>query len=221
MIGRTGPGARRLLPVAALLVALPLALAAHRIRPAAFGDLVTPRPAAAAPAPHLLEGRAVTARRWTYTRTGSSPLAARAFADHAVVLWEDGLVTDSSLRGGRVRWHRAIPGAAGWLARPEGRGGQGVLQPLGRDGRMIAVVTPQRIAGYRAADGDLRWVLPARPGCAFQPSRAVLRGSAAVVAQPCADPRAAWTSELIAVDGLGRVAPDRTPLGNKRLATPR
>lgn len=215
------PRVRRFLPIAVLLVVLPLAVAAHRARAAAYGDLVTPRPAAAEQAPRLLDGRAVTEHRWTYTRTGGSPLAARAFADHVVVLWDDGLVTDSSLPGGAVRWHRAIPEAAGWLARPEGRRGDGVLQPLDRDGGMIAVVTPHRIAGYRAADGDLRWVLPARHGCAFQPSRALPRGSAVVVAQPCADHRAAWTSELIAVDSLGRVAPGRTPLGNKRLATPR
>jgi hypothetical protein len=33
-----------------------------------------------------------------------------------------------------------------------------------------------------------------------------------LVAQPCAD--AAWTGQLVALDHLGRITPDRTPLGN-------
>jgi hypothetical protein len=80
---------------------------------------------------------------------------------------------------------------------------------------MLAVVTPRRIAAYRVADGDLRWVLPARRGCAFAPARAVLHGTALLVAQPC-PVSDSWTAEIIAVDDLGRITPHRTPLGNER-----
>lgn len=78
---------------------------------------------------------------------------------------------------------------------------------------MLAVVTPQRVAAYRTADGDLRWVLPAAPGCAFEPYRYARRSTALLIAQPCRD-AVAWTEQMVAVDGLGRIVPDRTPLGN-------
>jgi hypothetical protein len=80
---------------------------------------------------------------------------------------------------------------------------------------MLAVVTPGRIAAYRTADGDLRWVLPAHGGCAFVPERAVRRGGALLLAQPCAAGEP-WTAQIIGVDDLGRITPSRTPLGNER-----
>ncbi|WP_369245654.1 hypothetical protein [Streptomyces sp. R41] len=149
--------------------------------------------------------------RWTYTREDRRPLAVVPARGDAIALWDDGLVT-ATVRGdgSAVRWHRALPGAAPWLAAHRGNG---VLRTLGA--RMLAVVTPQRIAAYRIADGDLRWVLPARPGCAFAPARAVRDRTALLIAQPCAATDI-WTDEIVAVDDLGRITPDRTPLGNER-----
>ncbi|MGW5865638.1 hypothetical protein ACWFRJ_26045 [Streptomyces sp. NPDC055239] len=220
---RRGP--RIALPVVLGLLALPLITAAHHSRPAPYGDHVTvhARVDAGTAAPALrTTGRAVEAYdrttgrpRWTYRREGARPLALLPVPGHAVALWNDGLVTDTARAdGSAVRWHRAIPDSAPWLRTPAARGAAGVLQPLDPRGRMLAVVTPQRIAAYRSADGDLRWVLPAEPGCAFEPARAVRHREALLVAQPCEDAATPWTSQLIAVDDLGRIVPRRTPLGN-------
>ncbi|MFD4508993.1 hypothetical protein [Streptomyces sp. NPDC058457] len=182
---------------------------AHQIRPAPYGDRLTPGP----PAPtarargdvvEAYDGRTL---RWRYARVGRRPLSVLPTRGHAFTVWDDGLVTDTD--GRSVRWHRALPAATDWL---RDRGGTGVLRPLGRG--ILAVVTPARIAAYRTADGDLRWVLPARAGCAFRPERAVRHGPALLVAQPCA--HGAWTAQLVAVDDLGGIAPHRTPLGNDR-----
>ncbi|GAA3793450.1 hypothetical protein GCM10022403_029330 [Streptomyces coacervatus] len=176
----------RLLPAAlALLVAVPVLAAVHAARPAPYGDRFT--------------------AHGHYVRDGRRPLAVLPADGYPVTLWDDGLVTADD--GASVRWHRALPAADDWLP---ARGGTGVLRPVGRG--ILAVVTPPRITGYRIADGDLRWVVPAREGCAFAPERAVRHAGALIVAQPC--PTAAWTSQLIAVDDLGRITPHRTPLGN-------
>ncbi|MFJ8823555.1 hypothetical protein ACIREE_17385 [Streptomyces sp. NPDC102467] len=212
-------------PLAAALLVLPLIAAAHHVRPAPFGDHLTRYARVAAdPAPGALRlrtrGAAVeaydTAVRWRHTREGRRPLAVLAAPGQALALWSDGMVTDTEGAQGRtVRWHRAIPGAAAWLRTPGAHDGAGVLQPLDPGGRMLAVITPHRIAAYRAADGDLRWVLPARAGCAFEPATYVRRASALLVAQPCADDTVAWSERIVAVDGLGRIVPRRTPLGNE------
>ncbi|MFI6871846.1 hypothetical protein ACIBL6_00250 [Streptomyces sp. NPDC050400] len=209
------------LPVLLALLALPLAAAAHHVRPTPYGDhLVRVADRPGGPAPRLrTRGAAVeaydTVTRWRHTRAGRRPLAVSAAPGQAFALWSDGLVTDTERADGRsVRWHRAIPDAAAWLRTPGARGGAGVLQPLDPGARMLAVVTPQRIAGYRTEDGDLRWVLPAREGCVFEPASFVRRGGVLLVAQPCTDPAIAWSERIIAVDGLGRVVPGRTPLGN-------
>lgn len=219
-------GSRLALPVVLGLLALPLITAAHHSRPAPFGDHLTvhARVDGGAPAPELrTEGRAVQAYdpatgrpRWTYSREGERPLALLPVPGHAVALWSDGMVTDTvRADGSAVRWHRAIPDGASWLRSPAARGAAGVLQPLDPRGRMLAVVTPQRIAAYRSADGDLRWVLPAHGGCAFEPARSARRGRALMIAQPCGDAATPWTSQLIAVDDLGRIVPRRAPLGNE------
>jgi len=180
------PALRRLLPTAlALLVAAPVLAALHAVRPAPYGD-------------HF-------AAHAHYAREGHRPLAVLSARGDTVTLWDDGVVTAHD--GASVRWHRALPAAGDWLP---AHGGTGVLRPLGRG--ILAVVTPPRIAGYRLADGDLRWVVPAREGCVFTPERAVRHAGALIVAQPC--PAAPWTSQLIAVDDLGRITPHRTPLGN-------
>jgi hypothetical protein len=146
---------------------------------------------------------------WTYTRHGRHPLAVLPARGYAVTLWDDGLVTGTTTAAPRtaVRWHRAVPGADDWLP---AHGGEGVLRLLDEDARMLAVVTPLRVTAHRLADGDLRWVLPARPGCAFAPTRAARHGGALLIAQPCGGD-APWTAQLVAVDGLGRITPDRTP----------
>ncbi|MET8025990.1 hypothetical protein [Streptomyces avermitilis] len=212
---------QRLLPAAlALLLGAPLLAAVHHARPAPYGDRLTVH-ARVAPAvePRLrMRGAAVEAYgsrggavHWTYARAGRRPLAVLPARGDAVALWDDGLVTATDATGTGVRWHRALPAAADWLA---AHGGTGVLRMLDPGTRMLAVVTPHRIAAYRLADGDLRWVLPARPGCAFAPARAVHRGGAILIAQPClaAD---SWSGEIVAVDDLGPIAPSRTPLGNE------
>ncbi|MFJ2772961.1 hypothetical protein [Streptomyces sp. NPDC087300] len=213
--------------VLVLLLAVPLITAAHHARPAPYGDHLTVHARVAdtarAGVPELrTTGRAVEAYdpgsgavRWTYAREGRRPLKTLGAPGHAFTLWSDGLVTDTARAdGGSVRWHRAVPGSADWLREPAARGGAGVLRPLTPGARMLAVVTPRRIAAYRTADGDLRWVLPARPGCAFEPARSVRVRGALLVAQPCGSAGAAWTSQLIAVDDYGRIVPGRTPLGN-------
>ncbi|AZM57514.1 hypothetical protein DMA15_07850 [Streptomyces sp. WAC 01529] len=215
------------LPVALALLALPLVTAAHHSRPAPYGDHLTVHARVDGENPRVdpglkVRGRAVEAydtrsgeHRWTYTREGRRPVTVLAAPGHAFALWSDGLVTDTERAGGRsVRWHRAIPESAPWLRTPAARDGAGVLQPLTADTRMLAVVTPHRIAAYRTADGDLRWILPARRGCAFEPARSLRRDGALLVAQPCAGTTAAWTSQVIAVDDYGRIVPGRTPLGN-------
>ncbi|MEV5339167.1 hypothetical protein AB0K93_11860 [Streptomyces sp. NPDC052676] len=207
----------RPLPAAlALILAVPLLAVAHQARPAPYGDRLTVHArvehGGAAPKPRIhraaVEGLdpRTGALHWRHTRDGRRPLAVVPARGEAITLWDDGIVTDTD--GRRVRWHRALPAAADWL---RARGGSGVLRPLGRG--MLAVVTPRRVMAYRLADGDLRWVLPARQDCAFAPARAVRHSGALLLAQPCG-PSAAWTAQLIAVDDLGRITPRRRPLGN-------
>ncbi|MFJ6567329.1 hypothetical protein ACIQNU_07895 [Streptomyces sp. NPDC091292] len=210
--------ARRLLTGLLALAAVPLLALAHEARPAPFGDRLTLHARGAddhraVPLPH----------GWSYARDGHRPLAVVPARGHAVALWDDGLVTAttppaSARHAPHVRWHRALPDAAPWLTRRAARPGAGVLRVLGPDARMLAVVTPRRITAYRVADGDLRWVLPAREGCRFEPARAARVGHALLIAQPCtgrgreaAEP---WTAQLVAVDDIGRIVPRRNPLGN-------
>ncbi|MFG2480149.1 PQQ-binding-like beta-propeller repeat protein [Streptomyces fagopyri] len=222
----TPRAARRRAARVPLLVGVGLLLLAvvHQARPAPYGDRLVPharvdRAQGTPPPPRpplRTTGGAVEAydaatgrARWTYAREGHRPLAVLPARGHAIALWDDGLVTDTTRHdGGAVRWHRALPGTARWLA---DHGTTGVLRLLG-DG-MLAVITPERVVAYRVADGDLRWILPARPGCRFVPARAVRHGAVLLIARPCpAEDR--WTAGLVAVDDLGIVAPHRAPLGN-------
>ncbi|WP_251092824.1 hypothetical protein [Streptomyces sp. Caat 7-52] len=182
----------------------------HHHRPAPYGDRLLPGghgewAVRAQGAAVVGYDRRTGVPRWRYARVGHRPYAVLPARGAAITLWDDGLITDTD--GRSVRWHRALPDAAEWLP---AQGGTGVLRPLGRG--ILGVVAPSRVTAYRTADGDLRWVLPARAGCAFRPEGAVRRGAALLLAQPCAD--AAWTGQLVALDDLGRIAPDRTPLGN-------
>ncbi|MEU9099471.1 hypothetical protein [Streptomyces sp. NPDC048361] len=123
---------------------------------------------------------------------------------------DDGTAQDN--RGHRVRWHRAVPGLAGWLAGRSERAA-GVLQGLDPGARMLAVVTPERVSAFRAADGDLRWLLTARDGCAFDPARTAHTRGVLLIARPCRN-RGSWSGQMTAVDGLGEITGHRTPLGN-------
>ncbi|MGA4842772.1 hypothetical protein [Streptomyces sp. G45] len=210
---------RLLLSVVLALLAVPLVTAAHHARPAPYGDQFHAHARARGASEPRVTGDAVAAYgavdgriRWTYARQGRRPFLTRAAPGHALTLWDDGLVTDTGHRG--VRWHRAVPETAAWLRTPGAHGGRGALRPLDPAFRMLAVVTPHRVAAYRTADGDLRWILPARAGCAFAPARALHRDGALLLAQPCRDRAAPWTAQVVAVDDLGRIAPHRTPLGN-------
>ncbi|MGW2791450.1 hypothetical protein ACWC9H_16175 [Streptomyces sp. NPDC001251] len=213
---------RLALTAVAAVLALPLVTAAHHADRPPYGDRFARFAAPpAAPAAVRIRGAAVEAydrdtgaRRWTYRRRGSRPLALYRAPGHAFALWTDGMVTDTGPR--RVRWHRAVPGLGAWLAgRPDRAAG--VLQPLDADARMLAVVTPERVSAFRADDGDLRWLLPAKQGCAFDPARTAHLRGVLLLAQPCRGRDArnqAWSQELTAVDGLGKITPGRTPLGN-------
>ncbi|WP_063762132.1 hypothetical protein [Streptomyces bicolor] len=208
-----------LTPALLLLLAPPLLTAAHHARPTPYGDHLTTHASVHSHAHHATTAQATTPHapppqqpptphlrttptaieaydprtgtpHWRYTREGRRPLTSLPLTSpHArvdvITLWDDGMVTDTD--GRTVRWHRALPAARDWLA---AHGGAGVLRPLGRG--MLAVVTPRRVFAYRIADGDLRWVLPAREGCAFEPARAEHHGEVLLLAQPC--PRAAWTA---------------------------
>ncbi|MFJ4683592.1 PQQ-binding-like beta-propeller repeat protein [Streptomyces sp. NPDC088789] len=215
-IPRTPRPSHRLLPLAlALLLAGAVLAAAHHARPLPYGDrltVLTRADARTAKGAAAIRGTGVEAYdpatgavRWRHAREGRRPLEVLPARGEAITLWDDGMITAAD--GRTVRWHRALPAATGWLP---AYGGTGVLRPLPRG--MLAVITPDRIAAYRIKDGDLRWALPAGEGCAFEPGRAVRHEAALLVAQPC--PAGAWTAQLIAVDDLGRIAPDRTPLGN-------
>ncbi|MDT9696095.1 hypothetical protein [Streptomyces sp. P17] len=218
--------AKRVLPAAlAVILAALLLAAAHQLRPNPYGDRLTVHARVAHATEARTQGKAVEAHDpvtgtllWRHTRDGRHPLAALPTRADTIALWDDGMITATD--GRTVRWHRALPAATDWLS---AHGATGVLRPLGRG--MLAVVTPYRVTAYRLSDGDLRWVLPARKGCAFAPARAVRHTGVLLLAQPCAG--AAWTSQLIAVDDLGRITPHRRPLGNevpggrKTLARPR
>ncbi|MEV6052486.1 hypothetical protein [Streptomyces sp. NPDC052107] len=201
----------------ALVLALCLLGVAHHLRPTPYEDrLVRPAPWQSQPGAGTWTLRArgadvaaydtrTGALRWRYARVGHRPLAVLTTRVEVIALWEDGLLADTD--GRSVRWHRALPDWAEWLP---AQGGTGVLRLLGHG--ILAVVTPQRVTAYRIADGDLRWVLPAGQSCAFRPEGAVRRGTALLIARPCA--QGAWTGQLVALDDLGRIVPGRTPLGN-------
>ncbi|MET9360722.1 hypothetical protein ABZX93_07415 [Streptomyces sp. NPDC006632] len=225
---------RLALTAVAAVLALPLVTAAQHTRQTPYGDRFETFAAPAAGRTAVrIRGAVVEAydsgtgaRQWAYGRRGSRPLALRRAPGHAFALWADGMVTDTDTARGRgadgdtgtdtahrrVRWHRAVPGLAGWLAgRPERAAG--VLQALDPGARMLAVVAPGRVSAFRAADGDLRWLLTARDGCAFDPARTAHTRGVLLIARPCRD-RGAWSRALAAVDALGEITEGRTPLGN-------
>ena len=82
------------------------------------------------------------------------------------------------------------------------------------DGRMLVVVTPGRALGYRAEDGDLRWIVTARKNCAFRPDEAPpVVDRLLLLAQDCADPDLPWHLRTVPLGEQGRIKPpaDRRP----------
>ncbi|MFF7728111.1 hypothetical protein [Streptomyces sp. NPDC008001] len=201
--------------LATLLLALPLAAAARRAQHAPFGDRLTLHPAVrlagdtGAPrlrlAPGGLEAYApdTGALRWTYAREGHRPLQALPAHGEAVALWDDGLVTGTSLhRGALSVWHRGVPG---WLAAPAARHAHGALQLLGPRPDTVAVVTPRLVTAYGSDSGDLRWHREAGPGCAFDSARTARRAGFLLIARHCA-PGTPWTTGIAAVSAAGPFA---------------
>lgn len=220
--------------LAALLAVLVLALlgvvgaAARDHRPAPFGDAVAVRSTGSA----LLSAEGPTATgtlrlgaggsvllpfaaggapAWSYRRPGHHPVRLFPLADGTTVaVWDDGLLTGirpDGTDGPRVSWHRSVPGLADWLHRP--RAARGLLLAPLDGGRAFLLLTPQLVMTYTSADGSIRTDALPPPGCAYDPTRAlVLPGPGTdlvVVARPC--PRRLSSVEAFGRDGRRWQAP--------------
>ncbi|QMU78526.1 hypothetical protein GXW83_25265 [Streptacidiphilus sp. PB12-B1b] len=185
-----------LAPLALLATAL-LGSAVRDHRPAPFGDDLVARSADAASADALRPGRygSVQAydRRsgrsaWSYRRPGRTPLRLVGMAGTTVAVWDDGMLTGMSPDEPAVRWHRFVPGLAGWLAelRRSRAGGPGVLLAPFDAGREFLVLTPGLVVTYTTSDGAIRTDTLPPPGCGYDPGRARLIGQTVVVSRPCA-----------------------------------
>jgi hypothetical protein len=195
-----------LAPLALLATAL-LGSTVRDHRPAPFGDDLVSRSADADLADALRPGRdrSVQAydRRsgrsaWTYRRPGRTPLRLVGMAGTTVAVWDDGMLTGMSPGEPAVRWHRYVPGLAGWLSelRPAGAAGSGVLLAPFDGGAEFLVLTPGLVVTYTTSDGAIRTDTLPPPGCSYDPGRARLIGETVVVARPCAAHGA--------VEGFGR-----------------
>jgi hypothetical protein len=186
-----------LLTPLALLAAVLLGATVREHRPAPFGDDLVTRSAGTASADALRSGagRSVLAydRRsgrpvWSYRRPGRTPVRLVGLAGTTVAVWDDGMLTGMSPDQPAVRWHRFVPGLAGWLAEL-GRGravGRGVLLAPLDGGAAFLVLTPGLVVTYTTADGAIRADALPPPGCAYDPDRARLIGQTVVVGRPCA-----------------------------------
>jgi hypothetical protein len=211
---RTAP-----LVLVALLAALVLGVTARDLRPAPFGDDLVARSAAAVPADALRRGadRSVQAYDtrtgrpvWSYRRRGRTPLELVAAAGTTVAVWDDGMLTGVRPDQPAVRWHRYVPGLAGWLARLRRAHAldRGVLlAPLGAGGTFL-VLTPGLVVTYTTADGAIRTDTLSPPGCSYAPTGALRAGDQVVVARPCA---VRSTVEAFGADGRSWQSP-ATPL---------
>lgn len=181
----------------ALLAAALLGTTVREHRPAPFGDDLVARSADAASADALRPGRdrSVQAydRRsgrsaWSYRRPGRTPVRLFGVAGTTVAVWDDGMLTGMSPGEPAVRWHRFVPGLAGWLAelhRTRAAGAGVLLAPLD-DGTDFLVLTPGLVVTYTTSDGAIRADTLSPPGCSYDPSRARLIGETVVVSRPCA-----------------------------------
>ena len=195
-----------LLTPLALVGAVLLGTAVRDHRPAPFGDDLVARSATAGSADALRPGadHSVQAydRRdgrpvWSYRRPGRTLVRLVGVAGTTIAVWDDGMLTGMSPDQAAVRWHRFVPGLAGWLSeldrsRGFGRRAAGrtaaagvLLAPLER-GADFLVLTPGLVVTYTTADGAIRTdTLPPR-GCSYEPGRARLIGDTVVVGRPCA-----------------------------------
>jgi len=191
----------------ALLGAALLGTTVRDHRPAPFGDDLVARSAGAVSADALRPGtdHSVLAydRRsgrpaWSYRRPGRTPVRLVGAAGTTIAVWDDGMLTGMSPDQPAVRWHRFVPGLAGWLAelRRAGTTGRGVLLAPLDGGADFLVLTPGLVVTYTTADGAIRTDTLPPPGCAYDPGQAQLVGDTVVVARPCAAHGA--------VEGFGR-----------------
>lgn len=191
----------------ALLGAALLGAAVRDHRPAPFGDDLVSRSASSASADALRRGadHSVQAydRRdgrpvWSYRRPGRTPVRLVDAAGTTVAVWDDGMLTGMTPDQPAVRWHRFVPGLAGWLTelRRTGAGDRGVLLAPLDGGLDFLVLTPGLVVTYTTADGAIRTDTLPPPGCSYDPIRAQLVGDTVVVARPCAAHGA--------VEGFGR-----------------
>ena len=205
----------------ALLGAVLLGATARDHRPAPFGDNLVSRSSGSASADALRPGldHSVQAydRRsgfpvWSYRRPGRTPVRLVGAAGTTVAVWDDGMLTGMSPDQPAVRWHRFVPGLAGWLAelRRARAADRGVLlAPLER-GADFLVLTPGLVVTYTTVDGAIRTDTLPPPGCSYDPGHARLIGDTVVVGRPCA---AHGTVEGFGRDGrrwqllVGRFAP--------------
>ncbi|QMU71936.1 hypothetical protein [Streptacidiphilus sp. P02-A3a] len=195
-----------LTPLALLGTAL-LGAAVRDHRPAPFGDDLVSRSVGSASADALRRGadRSVQAydRRdghpvWSYRRPGRTPVRLVGAAGTTVAVWDDGMLTGMAPDQPAVRWHRFVPGLAGWLAelRRTGATARGVLLAPLDGGQDFLVLTPGLVVTYTTADGAIRTDTLPPPGCSYDPVRAQLVGDTVVVGRPCAAHGA--------VEGFGR-----------------
>lgn len=209
---------RSILPALAVLLVLVAGAAAHANKPVPFGDRVEgPGVAGASPVnaqspggapldlrvgPGLEAYNALTGEHaWSYRREGATALQLSMAGESAVVLWDDGLVTSVRPSDHQVRWHRAVPGLAEWLA---GEGEPGAdkrteeqrrqlareraataLQTVPGTSPWVAVVTPGLTMGFRDADGDLRYNSKPPGSCLYDPQRTVRTDHAVLVPRTC------------------------------------
>ena len=180
-----------------LLGALLLGAAVRDHRPAPFGDDLVARSAGTDSADALRPGTAHSVLAydhrdgrpvWSYRRPGRTLVRLVGVAGTTVAIWDDGMLTGMTPGQPAVRWHRFVPGLAGWLAELDRTpaAGRGVLlAPLDR-GADFLVLTPGLVVTYTTADGAIRAdTLPPR-GCSYDPGRARLIGDTVVVGRPCA-----------------------------------
>jgi hypothetical protein len=202
----TRPAATAALAGAALLAALGAGSALRSARPPAFGDRIQ-----LLPGPHSGDvvrprGDALAGGGWLYRRTphGSAhpPVtpadAVRSDPGTVVGVWTDGMLTAIDPRGRepRVRWHRFVPGLAGWLRiRPAGTP---TVLPAGP---VLLVVTPSLVMDFRTRDGNLRWDTMAGSGCRYLPQRMLATDGSVVIPRGCPG---SGRSTVEAFDGAGR-----------------
>ena len=234
------------LALLALLAAAAVGATARDFRPAPFGDDLVSRPAHSVSADALRRGVGHSVQAydthdgrpaWSYRRPGHTPLRLVTVAGTTVAVWDDGMLTGVRPDQAAVRWHRFVPGLAGWLARLRRthRLDHGILLSPLDGGETFLVLTPGLVVSYTTADGTIRADTLAPPGCAYDPSGALRIGDLVVLARPCAlrstvegfgEDGRSWQAQATplavpALDSTGLVAVREPPLLRPALLDPR